>query len=215
MSSTTASEGTAMQARATVDRPSDRELVVERTIRRYDPTGRGAVSEKVRIEERKDAAGNTIVNTAVYDADINGRFALRERVKAQSTKSGDTMHTQTVVERPNLNGSLDTVERREAVQMGTDKNLTVDVSVFRRDANGAFSQTERQTVQTVVSGDLAYQRGTFTVEATPKAGGNKTRTSGTFLRIYRRQPDGSWRMTRDMFNSDQPPNRNTSPAPAQ
>ncbi len=33
MSSTTASEGTAMQERATVDRPSDRELVVERTIR--------------------------------------------------------------------------------------------------------------------------------------------------------------------------------------
>jgi ketosteroid isomerase-like protein len=45
--------------------------------------------------------------------------------------------------------------------------------------------------ETVIDGDLAYQRGTFTVEATPKAGGNKTRTSGTFLRIYRRQPDGS------------------------
>ena len=33
MSSTTASEGTEMQERATVERPSDRELVVERTIR--------------------------------------------------------------------------------------------------------------------------------------------------------------------------------------
>jgi ketosteroid isomerase-like protein len=58
-------------------------------------------------------------------------------------------------------------------------------------------------VETVVDGDLAYQRGTFTVEATPRAGGNTTKTSGNFLRIYRRQANGEWRMTRDMFNSAQ------------
>ena len=56
-------------------------------------------------------------------------------------------------------------------------------------------------VETVVDGNLAYQRGTFTVEATPRAGGATTKTSGNFLRIYRRQPNGEWRMTRDMFNS--------------
>lgn len=58
-------------------------------------------------------------------------------------------------------------------------------------------------VETVVDGDLAYQRGTFTVEATPRAGGPTAKTSGHFLRIYRRQPNGEWRMTRDMFNSAQ------------
>ena len=59
-------------------------------------------------------------------------------------------------------------------------------------------------VETVVAGDWAYQRGTFTVAATPRAGGTTTRTSGNFLRIYRRLPDVGWRMIRDMFNSDQP-----------
>ena len=56
--------------------------------------------------------------------------------------------------------------------------------------------------ETVVSGDLAYQRGTFTVAATPKAGGEARATHGNFLRIYRREPDGSWRMTVDTFNSE-------------
>lgn len=55
--------------------------------------------------------------------------------------------------------------------------------------------------ETVVSGDLAYQRGTFVVVATPKAGGDSTRTTGNFMRIYRRQADGAWLMVRDMFNS--------------
>jgi ketosteroid isomerase-like protein len=60
-------------------------------------------------------------------------------------------------------------------------------------------------VETEIDGDLAYQRGTFTVVSTPKAGGAASTTSGSFLRIYRRQPDGEWRMTRDMFNGDAPP----------
>lgn len=56
--------------------------------------------------------------------------------------------------------------------------------------------------ETVVSGDLAYQRGTFVVVATPKSGGEPSRTTGNFLRIYRRQAEGAWLMVRDMFNSD-------------
>ena len=60
-------------------------------------------------------------------------------------------------------------------------------------------------VETVVSGDWAHQRGTFTVIATPKAGGERREVSGNFLRIYARQPNGEWRMIRDMFNSDRPP----------
>jgi ketosteroid isomerase-like protein len=56
--------------------------------------------------------------------------------------------------------------------------------------------------ETVIDGDLAFQRGTFTTASTPKNGGEKRVVSGAFLRIYQRQPDGQWRMTRDMFNSD-------------
>jgi uncharacterized protein (TIGR02246 family) len=70
---------------------------------------------------------------------------------------------------------------------------------------GAFEQNEFvetwQPEETVVSGDLAYQRGAYQVIAKPRAGGEPRTTTGTFLRIYRRQPDGAWRMTHDTFNS--------------
>ena len=56
-------------------------------------------------------------------------------------------------------------------------------------------------IETVVSGDLGFQRGTYTTVITPKDGGDKREVSGTFLRIYQRQPNGEWRMTRDTFNS--------------
>jgi ketosteroid isomerase-like protein len=57
--------------------------------------------------------------------------------------------------------------------------------------------------ETVVSGDLAYQRGTFVVVAKPKAGGAESRITGNFLRIYRKV-NGAWFMVRDSFNSQQP-----------
>ena len=85
--------------------------------------------------------------------------------------------------------------------IGKAANDAANARVFKQ-----FDIDETWTPEeTFVSGDLAYQRGTYTVAATPKAGGNTTRTSGHFLRIYRRQPNGEWRMTHDTFNSVQAP----------
>jgi len=85
------------------------------------------------------------------------------------------------------------------------------------EANGrAFEQfqfdEEWHPVETVVSGDLAFQRGTYTTKATPRAGGESRSISGNFLRIYQRQPNGEWRMTRDTFNSVPPPGSTSAPS---
>jgi ketosteroid isomerase-like protein len=69
-------------------------------------------------------------------------------------------------------------------------------------------------VETEISGDLAYQRGTYVVIATPKAGGNARTIKGSFLRIYKRQQSGEWWMTHDTFNSDGS-NRDGPPITAQ
>ena len=81
--------------------------------------------------------------------------------------------------------------------VGKAANDAANARVFKQ-----FDIVETWTpLETVVDGNLAYQRGTFTVEATPRAGGATTKTSGNFLRIYKRFPDIGWRMVRDMFNS--------------
>lgn len=48
-------------------------------------------------------------------------------------------------------------------------------------------------------GDLAFARGSATADFD-----DGTRTTFTWLGIHRRQPDGSWRMARDIWNTDEP-----------
>jgi ketosteroid isomerase-like protein len=86
--------------------------------------------------------------------------------------------------------------------VGKAANIAANGNLYQQ-----FNIAENWTpVETVIDGNLAYQRGSFTVAATAKAGisARPVGGTGTFLRIYRRQPDGSWIMTRDMFNTEQP-----------
>jgi uncharacterized protein (TIGR02246 family) len=85
----------------------------------------------------------------------------------------------------------------------TGKKALVD-AMTRAFQNNKFNESW-EPQETVVSGDLAYQRGTFVVEATPKAGGEMSRTTGNFLRIYRKIGN-TWFMVRDTFNSQRPRN---------
>jgi ketosteroid isomerase-like protein len=56
-------------------------------------------------------------------------------------------------------------------------------------------------------GDLAYSRGRYTFEITPKekGKGEAGHDEGKFLEILRREPDGSWHYAVDMYSSDLPP----------
>jgi len=55
-------------------------------------------------------------------------------------------------------------------------------------------------------GDLAYARGHYTMEGTPKAAGTPPlREEGKFLEVLRRQADGTWRYAADMWSPNAPP----------
>jgi ketosteroid isomerase-like protein len=57
------------------------------------------------------------------------------------------------------------------------------------------------TEDVVVRGDLGYSCGTYSMTMTPP-GAAPIQDEGKFLEIFRRQADGSWKVTRDTFNSD-------------
>lgn len=56
-----------------------------------------------------------------------------------------------------------------------------------------------------VVGDWAIERYTLDVTMTPVAGGEPTPEMGKGIHIYRRGADGSWKLTYDIWNWDNPP----------
>jgi uncharacterized protein (TIGR02246 family) len=56
-----------------------------------------------------------------------------------------------------------------------------------------------------VMGDWAFDRGTFRSTVTPKNGGASVSENGKYFWLYRRQPDGSWKQSRVMWNSSERP----------
>lgn len=55
-----------------------------------------------------------------------------------------------------------------------------------------------------VVGDWAFERGRYTITVSPRAGGEPMDDIGKYITVYQRQQDGSWKMARDIWNSDQP-----------
>ena len=102
-------------------------------------------------------------------------------------------------------GHVILIPNREPI-VGKEANDAANRGAFER-----FTFDETWTpVETVIDGDLGFQRGTFTTIAMPRGDGQRLEVSGSFMRIYQRQPNGEWRMTRDMFNSSTPLARNLS-----
>ncbi len=59
--------------------------------------------------------------------------------------------------------------------------------------------------ETQVDGDLGYSWCTYTLSLTPNEGGEPIFVDGKALGIYKRQDDGSWKLSHDCFNSNVPP----------
>ena len=52
--------------------------------------------------------------------------------------------------------------------------------------------------------DWAFERGTYAITLTPRAGGDAMRDAGKYITLYQRQADGAWLMARDIWNSNNP-----------
>ena len=66
-----------------------------------------------------------------------------------------------------------------------------------------FSNFQEQSLEIEGQGNLAYDRGTYSMTVTPPRAA-PIEDRGKYLTIYRKQADGSWKIARVMFNSDLP-----------
>ena len=71
-------------------------------------------------------------------------------------------------------------------------------------ASGLPGTFEFETVEIDGFADLAYIRGTFVSTTSAGEEGESVIATGKFLEIRRKQADGSWLISRDMFNSSDP-----------
>jgi uncharacterized protein (TIGR02246 family) len=56
----------------------------------------------------------------------------------------------------------------------------------------------------VTGPDWAFETGTWEISLAPKGGGEPMQDAGKYVTVYQRQPDNSWLMARDIWNSDNP-----------
>jgi len=53
--------------------------------------------------------------------------------------------------------------------------------------------------------EWAFERGGYTISLTPKAGGPPMQDIGKYVTVYQRKRGDTWRMARDIWNSNNPP----------
>ena len=74
---------------------------------------------------------------------------------------------------------------------------------FIRGGLGAMAMTVQYTSEEVViTGDWAFDRGSYNASMTPRAGGATTPDRGKYLWILHRAADGTWKYHRVMWNAD-------------
>ena len=64
------------------------------------------------------------------------------------------------------------------------------------DPNFKLSLSNKKT-EVAGSGDLAYRRGSFTITFTNPQTKQAENSAGTYLTVFRKQADGSWKVVED------------------
>lgn len=72
--------------------------------------------------------------------------------------------------------------------------------LFRQEFDRFDTKLAFTTQAIEVDGDMAFRRGRYVWRGTPRLSGQPVETTNKFLEVWRRQPDGSWRIAVDMWN---------------
>jgi hypothetical protein len=129
-----------------LSRAADGTVISEAIVHRYDPTGQLASTERIVTEQRKTPDGGSSVRSTTYQTNVNGDQQQVERRTVDTHVTGSTTAVNTVVDRPGLDGSFQTEEKRSEITEGAAAKQTTTESVYRRDAGVGFAEMERKVI---------------------------------------------------------------------
>ena len=81
---------------------------------------------------------------------------------------------------------------------------TIFASISANMAQGTYEDMDIHVDEVLVAGDLAIARGMYTVTFAPNDGSDPLFVDGKYTTTFQRQPDGSLKIYRDIFNSNVP-----------
>ena len=174
--------------------------LVERVVRRYDPQGNLTAPVRQTIEEQKRTDGGSTVVATTYRTDINGHSQLEQKSVTETRKTGAEERSETLVERPTLNGSLETVEKQEQVKVGQGNSFRQEATTYRPDGHGGFYPAVRSVMDHAQSGAQTTEN---TVEYEASPGGPLQVHNQTVAKTVT-AADGSKDTTVDIYGSNVP-----------
>jgi len=121
--------------------------------------------------------------TAIRQADETDM----KMMNAKDWKGDLALYTEDAIELPPNQAAL---QGKAAIQAGDE-------------AFPPFSNFQEQSLEIEGQGDLAYDRGTYSMTVTPP-GAAPIEDRGKYLAIWRKQADGSWKTSHLIYNSDLP-----------
>jgi len=127
----------------------------ERSIQRFDPTGRPTSRQLVRTETRQLPDGSTVSTEVLYETDLNGRLQFAERRTTTEKKTAAGAASSTVVEQASVNGGAHVVERLDRTETKRSDSVTESASTRKLlDGNGRLAEREWETSVATKTGEV-------------------------------------------------------------
>jgi ketosteroid isomerase-like protein len=112
-----------------------------------------------------------------------------------------------------ISGDMDrwiTLWDENGVQMPPDTPMRIGRAAILEEMKRSLEGVSYDTFtinldETTMDDRIGFSSGTFTYSFIRKTGGGRNHREGKYLTIFRRQPDGSFKIYRDCFNFNAPP----------
>ena len=172
--------------------------VIERLIRRFDPTGNRMMPVKEIIEEQKRPDGGSTTQTTTYEGDVNGRLQITERTITDVQRNSSSETAETVLERPTINGSMEAVSKDTAIKIKQPNGYQESITTYRKNNSGDFYPAVKISKEHSESGGQAIDN---SAEYEIGARG-ELRLHGQKVQKTRKGPDGSEDVQVDIFGQN-------------